>query len=400
MALTHTAVKNAKPRQKAYRLYDVGGLYLQVTAAGGRLWRFKYRFGGKEKLLALGKYPDTSLKQARDHRDAARRLLAENIDPAAERQRQRQAQMEAANNTFQGLAEEWINKQSKRWTPGYLSKTEGRLSSHVFGPLGDRPIADITSADILATLKTIDQAGKYETAHRVRQLVGAVFRYAIATNRATNDPTVATKGSLSSWSVRHHAAIVEPSAVGQLLRAINEYQGSVIVGLALQLSPLLFLRPGELRQLEWAWIDFDRALISIPERIMKMRHPHLVPLASQAVSILLSAHDLTSTRTYVFPGVRNPQKPISENTVSAALRSLGYPRDVMTAHGFRATASTLLHEHGWNSDLIELQLAHRDSNTVRSVYNRADRLSERKKMMQWWADYLDKRREDNESVTL
>jgi len=393
--LTDPAVKSAKPgitpdgRQtdKSYKLADGGGLYLEVARAGGKWWRLKYRFGGKEKRLALGVYPDVTLADARQRRDEARRLLAQGIDPGEHRKATRHTA--AAPESFEAVAREWHAKFAPTWTPEHAARMLQRLELNVFPWIGGRPVREITAPELLAVLRRVEARGRLETAHRAHQNCGAVFRYAVATGRAERDPSGDLRGALPPASKRHHAAIIDPKAIVELLRAIDGYTGSLVTTCALRLAPLVFVRPGELRRAEWAEIDLDAAEWRIPAAKMKMRAPHIVPLSSQAVAILREIHPLTGRGRYVFPGARSAERPMSENTVNAALRRLGYEKDVMTGHGFRSMASTTLNEQQWLETAIERQLAHVEPNKVKGAYDYAKHLPERRKMMQAWADYLD-----------
>ncbi|HZP66859.1 MAG TPA: tyrosine-type recombinase/integrase [Rudaea sp.] len=396
MALTDTALRNLKPVSKPTKLFDSNGLFLLVNPPsarvpkGSRLWRFKYYYAGKEKLLSLGAYPDMSLRLARDARDKARTLLVQNIDPSVQRKAEEFAQREAAANSFEVIAREWLIRQQSKLDEVTLKKATALLEKWVFPWLGTKPIADITPRELLETvLRRVEATGKIETVHRVKQRCGQIFRYAIATGRAERDPTPDLRGALATAKTRSHAAIVEPAKIGELLRAMDGFDGQFVTRCALKLTPLVFVRPGELRRAEWREVDLDKALWSIPAERMKMDAPHLVPLSRQAVEILRELHPLTGSGEYVFPGARSLRRPMSENTVNAALRRLGYSGSEIVAHGFRSMASTLLNEQGWPSDVIERQLAHAERNEVRRAYNRAKYLPERVKMMQAWADYLD-----------
>lgn len=383
--LTDTAIRGAKAKEKPYKLADARGLYLLVKPNGARLWRLKYRVHGREKLLSVGMYPDVSLKIAREHREDARRLMAVGVDPGAKRKAERAARAD----TFEAIAREWLNLKSKSLTERTYDKRVSRFESFVFPYLGKRPISAITAPDLLTILKRVEARGKNETAHRVRSESSAVFRYAIATGRAERDPAADLRGALAPVVVRNHAAITEPTKIGELLRAIHGYSGQPATDYALKLLPLTFVRPGELRGAEWSEFDLDRAEWRIPGARMKMREQHIVPLSSQAVTLLRELHPLTGSGRYLFPSLRTSERTISNNTLNAALRRLGYTGNEMVSHGFRSMASTCLNERGWNPDLIELQLAHAERDEVRGAYNRAQRLDERRKMMQAWSDYLD-----------
>lgn len=395
MSLTDIKARNAKPclkpdgtvTSKAYRLTDGKGLYLEVAPSGGKWWRFKYRFGGKEKRLSLGVYPDVSLKQARDRRDEYRKQVAEGIDPSDIRKAEKIS--EAGQDSFEFVAREWHSKFSANWTKDHAARTLTRIQNDAFPWIGKRNINEITAPELLTVLRRVESRGALETAHRINQICGQIFRYAIATGRAERDPAADLKGALPPTRVKHHASIIEPQAIGALLRAINSYSGSFITLTALKLSPLLFVRPGELRQAEWSEIDLDNAEWRIPPEKMKMRVVHIVPLSNQAVKLFKDIQPLTGNGKYVFPSNRTITRPMSNNTVNVSLRRLGYTKEEMTAHGFRSMASTILNEQGWNRDAIERQLAHSEKDGVRAAYNYAQYLPERVKMMQAWADYLD-----------
>ena len=390
MALTATSIKNARTVDKPLKLFDGGGLYLLVNPNGARWWRFKYRYLGKEKLLSFGTYPDVSLKDARDRRDEARKQLAADIDPGEHRKAMKSTLAVRSENSFEIVAREWFAKYSPIWAAGHSDKIIRRLERDIFPWLGGRPIAELTAPELLAALRRIESRGAIETAHRAQQNCSQVFRYAVATGRAERDPTADLRGALTSVKERHHASITDPMRVGELMRAIDGYRGSLVTKCALRLAPLVFVRPGELRKAEWIEFDLDGAEWRIPAARMKAREQHIVPLAKQAVAILRELHGLTGEKQHVFPGVRTNGRAMSENTVNAALRRLGYAKDEMTGHGFRSMASTLLNEQGWHRDAIERQLAHAERNNVRAAYNFAEHLPERRKMMQAWADYLDK----------
>lgn len=358
MPLTDTTVRNSKPTDKPYKRADEKGLFLLVHPNGGKYWRFKYRYGGKEKLLALGVYPDVSLKTARERRDAARRQIADDIDPGQHRKAVRVARAESAENSFEVVAREWFAKHSPNWAASHSNKIIRRLTHDVFPWIGSKPIADVTAPELLTVARRIEARGSLDTAHRALQNCGQVFRYAIATGRAQRDPAADLRGALPPAKGAHFPSIVEPQAIGALLRAINGYQGSLVTKCALQLAPLVFVRPGELRKANWPEFNLGAGEWRIPAERMKMREQHIVPLPTQAIAILRELHPLTGHGRYVFPGARTNGRPMSENTINAALRRLGYARDQMTGHGFRSMASTLLNEQGWHRDAIERQLAH------------------------------------------
>jgi len=383
--LTDTAIRNAKPKAKPYKLTDERGLYLLLMPSGGKLWRFKYRLMGKEKLLSLGVYPDVSLARAREKRDEARRLLADGIDPSAKRK----AEKLAKADTFRAVAEEFLAQREKGWAPTHSSKVRARLE-WLYPFIGDRPIGAIEAPELLRPVRTIEECGKGETAKRTLLNAGQVFRFAVATGRAKRDPTADLRGALAPVRGNHHPAIIEPKAFGALLRAIDGYPGEPVTRAALRLLPLVFTRPGELRLAEWAEFDLDRATWSIPSQRMKMKQPHIVPLSTQAVAILRDLHPITGSRRLVFPSLRSRDRPMADATLTVALRRLGFTRDEVVPHGFRATARTLLDEVlGLRPDLIEHQLAHAVKDPNGRAYNRTAHLAERRKMMQEWADYCD-----------
>lgn len=394
MTLTDTAIRAAKPREKAYKLADGGGLYLLVNSGGGKLWRMKYRMGGKEKLLSFGAYPAVSLRDARERRDEAKRLLAGGKDPMVEKQKAALAASISAANTFEAVAEELIAKaKGEERAEATLNKKRWLLS--LLRPsIGSLPISDIKPSELLAALRAVEKTGKRETANRMRAFAGAVFKYAISTDRAEDNPAANLQGALAAPKTAHRAAILDPEEFGQLLRAIDGFAGQPTTKNALILLAHLFCRPGELRAAAWSEFDLAKGLWTIPEGRMKMRRPHVVPLSTQALAILTDMKALTGRGYYVFPSVRSTKRPLSENTFNAALRRLGYDKDEVTAHGFRSTASTILNESGlWSADAIERALAHKDRDEVRGTYDRGVRLEERAKMMQWWSDYLDRLRE-------
>ncbi len=393
MALTDVAIRNAKPGAKAIKLADGGGMFLFVTPAGGKLWRLKYRIDGREKLLALGAYPEIGLGEARRRREEARELIALGKDPSREKRQAKVRQRAEAMNTFAIISAEYCAKRKKDGQDGWVPATAKRseyLLSRLNAALGSLPIGEIEPADILAAVRKIEGKGTLESARRTLQLAGMVFRYAVATARLASDPTRDLRGALATPKVTHYAAILEPVKVGELLRAIDGYESLGLTRLALQLAPHVFVRPGELRHARWDEIDLDGALWTIPAEKTKMRKDHRVPLSRQAVAILREIHAITGPAGYVFPSVRTRARPMSENTLNAGLRRLGYASDEMTAHGFRAMAATLLNESGkWHPDAIERALAHGDADKVRAAYTRGAYWQERVEMAQWWSDHLD-----------
>lgn len=397
MPLSDVAIRKAKPIGKTQRLFDGGGLYLEITPAGGRLWRQKYRFAGKEKRLAHGSYPEVTLAEARERREAARKLLATGGDPAEHRKAEKAAGLERAGNSFEVVAREWLGKRD--WVDAYKSKITAWMENDVFPYIGGRPVAELSAPEFLRVARRIEERGAIESAHRIMQNCGQVMRYAIATGRADRNPVADLKGALKPAPARHHAAITDVETLGGLLRAIDGYSGGIVARAALQLAPLTFVRPGELRSAAWAEFDLDAAEWNIPAERMKTRQPHLVPLSTQAVEILADLIQFTGNRRHVFPGMRDPKRPMSENTINAALRRMGFDKDTMTGHGFRATARTILDEVlGFRPDFIEHQLAHAVKDPNGRAYNRTAHLAERRKMMQAWADYLDTLRADDNKV--
>jgi len=385
--ITDVKIRASKPKDKPYKLADGKGLHLTITPEGGRWWRLRYRHGGKEKMLSLGTYPEVGLGTARDRRDAARKLIANGIDPSAERK----ASKSCAADTFEAMAREFMEKKRRKITDSTWQRDMDQLERIYFPSLGSRPISTIGAPDLLASLRRVEKAGNVETAHRARGLAGRVFRYAIASGKAHHDVAADLRGALEPAIKRSYPAITDPSEVGALMRAIHGYTGHDVAAAALKLAPLLFVRPGELRKAEWAEFNLegDEPLWRIPAEKMKARREHLVPLCPQAVDILDELQLVSGHRIYVFPAIGQANRPMSENTLGAALLRLGYSRDTMVAHGFRSMASTLLNEQGWHPDLIELQLAHKDKDETRRTYNRAARLPDRRKMMTAWANYLD-----------
>ncbi|MDQ5767349.1 tyrosine-type recombinase/integrase [Thiothrix subterranea] len=396
-SLNDTAVKNAKPKDKEYKLSDGGGLYLLVKPNGSKLWRYKYKLP-KEKVLAIGSYPEISLKDARLLHEEARALWARGVDPSQHKQATKGAKRAESANTFQAIATEWLVKFTADQAPEHTDRQKRRLERHVFPWIGGRIIGEIEPPDILAVLRRIEAAGTLETAHRVKTIIGQVFRYAVATGRAVRDQTADLKGALPPAKGNHFAAITDPKEIGALLRAMAGYRGAIETRIALQLSAYLFTRPGELRQMEWAEIEGD--VWTIPAEKMKAGRVHVVPLCKQALALLEEMRPLTGKRRYVFPSRTDTKKPMSANTVRSALVRLGYESDTMTAHGFRALASTRLYEMGFHSELIERQLAHTVGNEVRRAYDRSQHLDQRTAMMQQWADYLDSLRDGAQVIPI
>lgn len=396
MALTDVAIKSAKAAAKPFKLADGFGMFLLVTPAGGKLWRLKYRIDGREKLLAMGSYPEVSLGDARRRRDAARELIAAGKDPSREKQRAKVRSRVQASNTFEGIADEFCKKRRRDGQKAWAASTAVRseyLLSLLMPSIGRMPISEIEPADVLGAIRKIEKKGNLESARRTLQLASAVFRFAVATARLGSDPTRDLRGALTAPTVTHYGAITDPKRVGELLRAIDGYEGLGLTKLALQIAPHVFVRPGELRHADWSEIDLEGALWVIPAEKMKMRKSHHVPLSKQAVEIFREVQKVTGASGYVFPSMRTRIRPMSENTINAGLRRLGYASDEMTAHGFRAMASTLLNESGkWHPDAIERALAHGDSDKVRAAYHRGAHWKERVEMAQWWSDYLDQLR--------
>jgi integrase len=389
MRLTNFSITKARPKDRPYKLSDGAGLCLLVEPNGSKLWRFRYRFAGRENMLTLGPYPIVSLADARVKRDDARRLLVAGIDPSAKRKEQKAGVAATAANTFGAVAAELIaRKEAEEAAESTLSKNRWLLED-LASPLARRPIAEITAAEVLQLLKRVETSGRRETARRLRGMIGSVFRYAIVTLRATSDPTQALHGALLAPKVQHRAAIVDEKGFGGLLRVIDEYDGWPTVRAALLFTALTFARPGEVRGAMRSEFDLGNAVWRISEERTKMRRPHEVPLSRQALAVLESVWTLSDHGDLVFPSIRSSRLPLSENTLNSALRRMGYTKDEMTAHGFRAAASTILHERGFPPHVIEVALAHQDENEVRRAYNRAKYWPERVQLMQAWADLLD-----------
>ena len=395
-------LKTPLTRDREYKLADSGGLYLLVTPAGGKLWRLKFRVDGKERKLAIGRYPEISLADARKEREAARAKLAQGNDPPRDKQREKIRARLSADNTFAAIAAEYCAKRKrdgeKAWADSTVKRCE-YLLSRLGASIGHLPIADIEPADVLAAVQKIERKGKLESAKRTMQMASAVFRHAVATARLASDPTRDLRGALTAPTVTHYGAITDAKGAGQLLRTIDDYEGGGLTKLALQIAPHVFVRPGELRKAVWSEFDLDGALWSLPVGRTKMRKAHNVPLSRQAVELFREVREITGPSGYVFPSVRSRSRPMSDNTLNAALRRMGYTTEQMTAHGFRSMASTLLNESGkWNPDAIERALAHGDKDKVRAAYHRGPHWEERVRMAQWWSDYLDTLRSGAEIV--
>ena len=398
MSLTDVMIRSLKAESRPYSRTDAGGLYLEVRPSGAKLWRFKYRFLGKANRIALGAYPEVRLAEARQLRDDARRKLRDGIDPLADRKRDKLVAQFKAANTFGDLAKEYIEKTVAEGR-AEATTTKANWLLDQLKPIAGMPVADIKPIEILAALKRIEARGKHETARRARSFASRVFRYAVATGRGEADPTAVLQGALIAPRVTHHAALLEPDAVGGLLRAIDSYPGNAITRLACQIAPHVMARPGELRQALWDEIDFDKAVWTVPLERMKMRRPHAVPLSRQVLAYLKTLYDLTGPEGFVFPAFHTSRRPMSENTMNQAFRRMGYATGEVTAHGLRTTASTLLNESGkWHSDAIERSLAHADANVIRGIYNRGRYWDERVAMHQWWSDYLDELRTDEKNA--
>jgi integrase len=398
MALKDIELRNAKPRETLYRLADGDGLSLQVDPNGSRAWRFRYRFQGRQKMLSLGTYPEVPLALARKRREEARAQVAARVDPSAVRA----AEKHALAQSFEAVAREWYAMNASTWAPSHAEKVTTRLEKDVFPWLGSHPIASIEAPAVLECLRRVERRGAADTARRIRQYFGAIFRYAIATGRAKRDVAADLRDAIKVPVKGHYATITDPERIGDLLRAIDGYRGTNVVRAALALAPFLFVRPGELQGAKWSEIDLDAATWTIPaeRRKLKTAHkataePHLVPLPRQAVAILRDLHPLTGAGAYVFPSEIKPHAPMSNGTINKGLRILGFGGEIV-GHGFRHMASTLLHEQGFNTDWIERQLSHKDKNVIRGTYNRAIHMPERCKMMQAWADYLESLKRDRQ----
>lgn len=394
MALTENRLRTLKPKDKSYKVADHRGLYIEVTPSGGKLWRFRYRIGNVEKKLAIGPYPEINLKQARNAADAARHSVAEGGDPAFEKRKKKIRDEFLSAQTFEAVAREYIEQMMVKNGLAQATLVKANYFLEQLTPaIGNRPIHEIEPFEVLAPLKRLEATGKHETAKKCRSFAGRVFRYGVATTRCKSDPTAMLKGALVTPRAQHYAAILEPKELGGLLRAIDDYTGYLVTKYALQIAPHVFVRPGELRHAEWREIDLEDGVWKIPAGKMKARRPHAVPLSKQVVGYLTELATMLGTAGYVFPSARSGIRPMSENTLNAAFRRMGYSKEELTAHGLRATASTFLNESGlWNPDAIERALAHGDSNVVRGIYHRGKHWDERVRMAQWWSDYLDELR--------
>lgn len=387
--LTDTKIRNDRPKKKPYKLFDGGGLHLYITPRGGRLWRFKYRYGGKERLLSIGAYPHISAKAARTKHAVARSLLAEGIDPGAHKATEKRAKKLAAANSFEAMAREWAGTLTGgKWTADHARRVITSLEQNIFPDLGKRPIGEIDAGEVLHVIRKVEKRGAIETAQRVLQRTAAVFRYAVQTARIKSNPCGDLRGALQTKPKVQHRAALAVAELPEYFKNLNAYSGRHTTQLALRLLMLTFVRPGELRGAQWAEFDIKGAEWRIPGERMKMREPHIVPLSAQALEVLEKLLPLSGNSPYLFPSDSNLNKPMSENTLIYALYRMGYHKRA-TAHGFRALASTVLNESGFKPDVIERQLAHAERNKVRAAYHRAEYLPERKAMMNWWADWLD-----------
>lgn len=398
MSLTDVAVRTAKPAEKPQKLFDSGGLYIEIAPSGGKWWRFKYRFAGKEKRISLGTYPEVSLKEARERRDTSRKLLANGVDPSQNRKIQNAAKIKQSTDSFEHIAREWFSKRAPGWAQSHADKIIQRLTKDIFPWLGARSISEITAPELLTVLRRIEERGALDTAHRALQNCGQIFRYAVVTGRAERDPSGDLRGALPPARHENFPSLTDPSEVGELLRAIDAFKGTFVVRCALLLAPLVFLRPGELRKAEWTEFNLDSNEWVLPSERRKLpmskkgkhEYDHIIPLSTQAVAILKALHPLTAHEGFVFPG-RDPKKPMSEAAVNAALRRMGYDtKTEITGHGFRAMARTILHEElHFKPEVIEHQLAHKVPDALGTAYNRTKFLKERQIMMQAWANYLE-----------
>ena len=392
MPLTDTAIKAFKSKDKPRREFDGGGLYLEITPKGARLWRLKYRFGGKEKRLSFGVYPTVGLREAREFREQAKKLLSQGLDPGEVKKAAKaaiEAEEQERSATFEAVARDWYAKKKSAWTLGHQKKILSRLENQLFPHIGARLFSELDPADFLEAIQHAENRGVYETAHRLAQLAGQVARYARIAGHAKYDAASGLSEALAPVQTQHYASITDPKQVGYLLRALDSYQGDITIQYALRILPYVFVRSGELRGALWPEIDLDAGEWIIPANRMKMKRPHVVPLARQVVTLFRELQRITGNGAFVFPSMQSRSRPISDMGLLNALRRLGYGKEEVTVHGFRTTASTLLNEQGFRPDVIEAQLAHGEKNAIRDAYNRAQYMDERRAMMQQWADYLD-----------
>jgi integrase len=399
VALNDVAIRALKPKDRVYAVADESGLCIEVAVSGSKLWRLRYRFAGKPRNLSFGRYPEVPLKEARRRRDDARALLRDGIDPGTERKKAKLTAALSAINTFQAVAEEYIEQKLAKEGRAEATLDKAKWLLLQLKPVSDRPVTEIEAMELYAVLRRLEGKGKHETAKRCRAFASSVFRYAVVTGRAKADPAAMLGGALIAPKVKHHAAILDPAKLGELLRAIDEYKGAPITRLAMQIAPQAMVRPGELRQATWDEFDLEAKIWRITAVRMKMRRVHAVPLSDQVVGYLRELQQFSGPEGYVFPAFHTSRRPMSENTMNVAFRRMGYSRDEVTAHGLRTTASTLLNESGkWHPDAIERALAHGDSDAVRGIYNRGQYWDERVRMMQWWSDYIDRLREGGDIV--
>lgn len=401
MALNDVAIKALKPKDRVFAVADEKGLCIEVAVSGSKLWRFRYRFGGKPKVLSFGRYPEVTLKEARQRRDDARGQLRDGIDPGVERKRAKLTARFNVANTFRAVAEEYIEHKLVKEGRAAVTVEKAKWLLLQMKPIWDQPLVEIKPAEVFGVLRRLEGQGKHETAKRCRSFTSRVFRYAAATGRAESDPAAMLAGQLIAPKVKHHAAILEPRKLGELLRSIDAFEGAPITRLALQVAPHVMARPGELRQATWDEFDLDAKIWRIKPERMKMRRPHAIPLSDQVLAYLRELQQFSGPEGYVFPAFHTTRRPMSENTMNQAFRRMGYTSDEVTAHGLRTSASTLLNESGkWHPDAIERALAHGDSDAVRGIYNRGHYWDVRVEMMQWWSDYLDRIRDGAEVIQI
>jgi integrase len=395
MALTDKEIKAIRPGKGPSKKYDEKGLYVETTPSGSKLWRLKYRFAGKEKRLAFGAYPEVGLSEARKRRDEARKLIASGVDPSMERKRRKAAAIVSASHTFEAIADEYISNKMEKEGRAASTVRKARWFLSLLKPaIGNSPVSEVNPQMLLAVLRRLEGKGNYETAKKTRSFASRVFNYAVITEKTVTNPAVILQGALTSPQAKHYAAILDPSKLGELLRAIDAFAGNPITKYALLIAPHVFVRPGELRHADWAEFDFDKAVWQIPAGKMKARRDHTVPLSKQVIALFKELRELTGPKGYSFPSLRTSRRPMSDNTINAAFRRMGFGKEEITAHGLRSTASTLLNESQlWSPDAIERALSHGDSNVVRAAYHRGAHWRERVDMAQWWSDYLDELRD-------